>query len=228
MDWNGSSIYFSLLNKVGGGIYTCEVRKRFASAGLQDALGQERQTKGGTAPSTLSWLLKRMSQARSIWYPDGKVGVLTGNINDLQQLYLISSRGMMEFVRVKELKKTSTYRKLKSHTNSLPSGEIFKSWRPAFLNRLKPDWPKAFVLACRSLLLNKYKQDKMRSAEVSKAQIDWSWWDKNYPLHHHCPFPRTGKIQVFICTRSHNDCGSTGKRCQKPKLIVLVTFKILL
>lgn len=35
---------------------------------------------------------------RSIWYPDGKLGVLTGNIKDLQKLYFIHSRGTMEFV----------------------------------------------------------------------------------------------------------------------------------
>lgn len=41
---------------------------------------------------------------RSIWYPDSKLGVLTGNIKDLQQLYWIRSKGTMEFVRVKEVK----------------------------------------------------------------------------------------------------------------------------
>lgn len=51
---------------------------------------------------------------RSIWHPDGKLDVLTGNIKDLQQLYLIRSRGTTEFVRVKEVKKTGAYRKLKS------------------------------------------------------------------------------------------------------------------
>jgi len=128
----------------------CEVRTRFASAGLQRcSRPQERQTKGGTALSTLSWLLKRTDLESSIWYPDGTLGVLTGNIKDLQQLYLIRSRGTMEFVTVKEVKKTSACRKLKSHTNSIPSGKIFKSRRQTFLRRLKPDWPSVFVPACK-------------------------------------------------------------------------------
>lgn len=70
---------------------------------------------------------------RSIWYSDSKLGVLTGNIKDLQQLYLTCSRGTMEFVKVKEVKKTSAYRELKSHTNSLSSGKTFKSCRQALL-----------------------------------------------------------------------------------------------
>lgn len=45
---------------------------------------------------------------RSIWYPDGKLGVLTGNI---KRLYLIRSRGKMEFVKVKEAKETSAHKK---------------------------------------------------------------------------------------------------------------------
>lgn len=48
---------------------------------------------------------------RSIWYPDGKLGVLTGNIKDLPLLYFIHSRGTMEFAREKEAKKTSAHGK---------------------------------------------------------------------------------------------------------------------
>lgn len=66
IDWNGTSIYFSLLNKVGGGINMCEVRIRFVSAGLRwCSRPQERQTKGGAALSTLSWLLKYTSRAQT-------------------------------------------------------------------------------------------------------------------------------------------------------------------
>lgn len=52
-----------------------EVRARFASAGLgRCSLPQERQTKGGAALSTLSWLLKRTSQAQS---RKGALGIQT-------------------------------------------------------------------------------------------------------------------------------------------------------
>lgn len=35
---------------------------------------------------------------RSIWYPDGKLGVLMGNIKDVQKLYFIHSRGTMNLL----------------------------------------------------------------------------------------------------------------------------------
>lgn len=56
---------------------------------------------------------------RSIWYPDGTLGVLAGNIKDLRRLCLIQGGRAMKFIRAKEAKETSAHRKLKKPTQTL-------------------------------------------------------------------------------------------------------------
>lgn len=212
---------------MGGGINTREVTTRFASAGLQRCSRPQERNKGRTAPSTLSWLLKRTSQAQS-W--KGAFGIQT--VPWVYSLGILKICGDCAWYRGDERWNLLGRKRQRKpvHTESwksqhrLSPGKGIKSQRQAFLHGLEPAWPKA---GCLQLWIPHARVSPFTQgqARYDKKHQSLQTTDRSAPVRqtHRVATDRQNNLP-----RSHNDSGSARMRRQQSQADVYVTFKTCL